>query len=66
MVKISFVGQGISEEDAITKFWKLVQLYEVKNKSNCLNAEIVEIGKEYDHDSKYAAGYALFRKKIEL
>lgn len=68
IIKMPFIGYGITEEAAITKFWKIVQSYEAEHQSRCFHAEIKELGEgvhrhgEEELNSKYAAGYGLFSK----
>ncbi|MFQ6080957.1 MAG: hypothetical protein ACE5OW_04750 [Candidatus Bathyarchaeia archaeon] len=63
IVKMSFVGYGITEEAAMTKFWRIVQSYKAEHQLKCLEAEIIELGKNaHGLNSKYAAGYGFFSK----
>jgi len=71
IVKMPFVGHGITEKAAMTKFWEIVESYEAEHQLRCLHAEIIELGEgvhrhgEVETNSKYAAGYGLFSKLKE-
>jgi len=71
IIKMPFVGYGITEEAAMIRFWRIVRSYEAEHQLKCLQAEIIVLGKdvyrqnEHGLDSKYAAGYGLFSRLKE-